>query len=62
MCANLCFAAFCLTIMVIICELLDGGIGFHYPLLLFCGGVHGGVVVLDRTDYIKALVMVAQTL
>ena len=48
--------------LVAICELLDGGIGFLYPLLLFCRGVHGGAVVLSHTDYTVASFMVAQTL
>ena len=33
-----------------ICELPDGGIGFLYPLLLFCGGGHGGAVVLGSIN------------
>ena len=33
-----------------------------YPLLLFYEGVHGGAVVLGRTDYTVASFMVAQTL
>ena len=33
--------------LVAICELPNGGIGFSYLLLLFCGGVHGGAAVLS---------------
>ena len=25
-------------------------VGFPYPLLLFCGGVHGGTVILNGTN------------
>ena len=46
--------------LVAICELLDGGIGFLYPLLLFCGGVHGGAVVLGGTNPTVAQNMTAQ--
>ena len=46
--------------LVEICELPNGGIDFLYPLLLFCGGVHGSVVVLGNTNPIVAQSMTIQ--